>query len=330
MTINCWVKMASIRSRAARSSRRLTALAIPLLILFVLLVVPAMSAPSTAHAAEASAANTAADPLGAIKARGKVIVGVKKDVLLWGYQDPKTGELTGMEVDLARALAKELGVAVELVGLRSVERIDAIQSGRVDVLIATLSDSPERRQQVRMVLPHYYSSGVNLLARQGEKFKAWNELKNRKICGRRGSFYNRPITVKYGADIVAFHSLDWALQAVRDGRCSALVYDDTAIVALLQRPEWAQAFEMPMPSLYTVPWAVAIDRSNSGTALEDAISAAIIGWHRDGYLARVEKAWSIPASDFVRDMHAAWGKKGANGSWHCGTAVSETTPRECL
>jgi polar amino acid transport system substrate-binding protein len=288
------------------------------------LFVPALIAPSSAFAAEA------ADPLSVIKARGKLIVGVKKDVLLWGYQDPKTGELTGMEVDLARSLARDLGVELKLVGLRSVERIDAIETGRVDVLIATLSDSPERRQQVKMILPHYYSSGVNLLARKSEKFRAWNELKNRKICGRRGSFYNRPITVKYSADIVAFHSLEWALQAVRDGRCSALVYDDTAIVALLQRPEWAQDFEMPMPSLYTVPWAVAIDYRNSGTTFEQAISAAIIGWHRTGSLARIEKGWNIPASDFVRDMHAAWDKKLSNGSWHCGSEVSETTPPECL
>ena len=323
MNILPLVSMAATCSHAARLFRKLAVLAIPLMIFFV---VPTMTPLSIALAVET---NTA-DPLESIRARGKVIIGVKKDVLLWGYQDPNTGELTGMEVDLARSLAKQLGVAVDLVGLLSDERIDALQTGRVDVLIATLSDSPERRQRVRMILPHYYSSGVNLLARKGEKFKDWSELKNRKICGRRGSFYNRPITVKYGADIVAFHSLEWALQAVRDGRCSALVYDDTAVAALLQRPEWAQAFEMPMPTLYTVPWAVAIDSKNAGTTFEQAISEAIIGWHRDGYLAGVEKAWGIPASDFARDMYAAWGKKSTNGTWYCGTAVSKTTPPECL
>ena len=320
MTILLWAKL------AVKYFRMTTHPFAALAILFALLVAPAMTPLSTALAVDTNVV----DPLGVIKARGKVIVGVKKDVLLWGYQNPQTGELSGMEVDLARSLAKQLGVALELVGLRSVERIDAIQTDRVDVLIATLSDSPERRVQVKMVMPHYYSSGVNLLTRKSEKFKGWNELKNRKICGRRGSFYNRPITVKYGADIVAFHSLDWALQAVRDGRCSALVYDDTAIVALLQRPEWAQAFEMPMPSLYTVPWAVAINNRNAGTTLEHAISAAIIGWHRDGYLAGAEKAWSIPASDFVRDMHAVWGKKAINGNWYCGTSISEAIPPECL
>ena len=271
-----------------------------------------------------------ADPLDTIKARGRIVVGVKKDVQLWGYQDPKSGELTGMEVDLARALARRLGVALELVGLRSVERIDALERGRVDVLIATLSDSPERRNQVRMVQPHYYASGVNLLARQSEGFRAWGELKNRRICGRRGSYYNRELTIKYGADIVAFHSLDWALQAVRDGRCSALVYDDTAIVAQLQRSEWANEFAMPMPTIYTLPWALAIANRNAGSALESALSSAVIAWHRDGYLIGVEKTWHIPSTDFLRDMHAVWSKKTPDGHWFCGTEITDQTPSECL
>ena len=132
-----------------------------------------------------------ANGLNDVKARGKLIVGVKKDVPLWGYQDPRSGVISGMEVDLAQSLADRIGVKLEVVGLRSVERIDAIQSGRVDVLIATLSDTPERREQLTAVMPHYYSSGVNLLARKEENFREWMQLKNRKICGRRGSFYNR-------------------------------------------------------------------------------------------------------------------------------------------
>jgi polar amino acid transport system substrate-binding protein len=283
-----------------------------------------------ALAAVATAAERSDDALAAIRARGRIVVGVKKDVQLWGYQDPRSGELTGMEVDLARSLARQLGVALELVGLRSIERIEALDSGRVDVLIATLSDSPERRAQVAMVLPHYYSSGVNLLARKSEGFRAWNELKNRRICGRRGSYYNREITVRYGADVVAFHSLDWALQAVRDGRCSALVYDDTAIVALLQRPEWAGEFEMPMTTIHRLPWALAIARQNAGSPLEKALSAAVIRWHREGTLIGVEKAWHIPTTDFLRDLNAVWNRKTPDGRWYCGTEVSDKTPADCL
>lgn len=271
-----------------------------------------------------------ANSLNDIKARGKLIAGVKKDVPLWGYQDPRSGEISGMEVDLAQSLADRIGVKLEVVGLRSVERIDAIQSGRVDVLIATLSDTPERREQLTVVMPHYYSSGVNLLARKEENFREWMQLKNRKICGRRGSFYNRPVTVKYGADIVAFHSLDWATQAVRDGRCSALIYDDTAIAALLLKPEWSSSFEMPMTTIFATPWAIAIAKTEAGGPLDKMISSAIITWHREEHLIRIEQKWKIPATAFLRNMRAVWTKKSPDGKWFCGSEVTPATPRECL
>ena len=286
----------------------------------------ALLAAMTLLASPVSHANSLDD----IKGRGKLIVGVKKDVLLWGYQDPQSGVISGMEVDLAQGLADRIGVKLEVVGLRSVERIDAIQSGRVDVLIATLSDTPERREQLTMVMPHYYSSGVNLLARKEENFREWMQLKNRKICGRRGSFYNRPVTVKYGADIVAFHSLDWATQAVRDGRCSALIYDDTAIAALLLKPEWSSSFEMPMTTIFATPWAIAIARTEAGGPLDKMLSSAVIAWHRDEHLIRIEQKWKIPATAFLRNLRAVWTKKSPDGKWFCGSEVTPATPPECL
>lgn len=271
-----------------------------------------------------------ADRLSEVKTRGKLIVGVKKDVPQRGYLDPSTGVISGMEVDLAQSLADSLGVKLEIVGLRSDERIAALQSARVDVLVATLADTPDRREQVTMVMPYYYSSGVNLLARRDENFHAWTEVKNRKICSRRGSFFNRPVTVGYGADIVAFHSLDWAIRALRDGRCSALIYDETTVLALLQKPEWSQSFVMPMPTIFPTPWSVAIARTEKGGALEKQVSSAIVAWHRQGDLVRLESKWKIPATDFPRRMNALWTRKNADGTWHCGSEIGPATPPECL
>ena len=73
------------------------------------------------------------------------------------------------------------------------------------------------------------------------------------------------MTVQYGIDIVAYHSLFWAKQAVREGRCSALLYDDIAIVADLRETQWSRQFEMPMPTLYQTPWSVAIARCVTAT-----------------------------------------------------------------
>lgn len=277
----------------------------------------------------ASACAAQASTLEDIKKRGKLIVGVKKDVPLWGYQDPASGKIVGMEPDLARTIAKDLGVEVELVGVLTAERIEAVTSGKVDLLIATLSDTPERQKQLTLVAPHYYSSGVNLLTRKTENFKEWADLKNRRVCSRRGAFYNRRVTVTYGADVIALYSNDRAQQALRDGRCAALLYDDTAITAMLQSPEWSSGFVMPMSTIFTVPWSIAISPAGRGGEFEKYLSRTLINFHRNGYLQELEKTWGIPPSRFLEDMRKVWNRK-VGDSWFCGDSISANTPKECL
>lgn len=263
-----------------------------------------------------------------IKARGELIVGVKKDVPLWGMLDTQTGVIKGFEPDLAKLIADKLGVKIKVVGLLTSERTDAVLQRKVDVLIATLSDTPERRKAMTLVLPHYYASGVNLLARKSEHFKSWTDIRNRRICGRRGAFYNRAITVQYGADIVALYSNDLAAAALRDGRCSAWLYDDTAIIATLLDPNWSKDFEMPVKSILHVPWSMALAPQERGGKFEHFLSSLLIEWHRSGLLKSIETKWGIPSTQYLDDMHSIWRRKEGTG-WYCGDSITPTTPKEC-
>ncbi len=279
-----------------------------------------------------AAAPAVADTLDDIQKRGKLVVGVKKDVPLWGQIDPKTGELVGLEPDLAADLAARLGVKLKLVGVLTAERIEAVEQRRVDVLIATLSDTPERRKRMTLVSPHYYASGANVLVRRQAALKSWQELRNRRLCGRRGAFYNRSITVNYGVDVVALYSNGLALEALRDGRCEAVLYDDTNIVAMLQEPQWSRAFEMPLPTVHVAPWSVAVHKAEAGGRLERAVSQAIADWHRSGQLMALERKWSIPVSHFTRQMNRTWNRRDRD-RFYCGDPAADaasTMPRECL
>jgi polar amino acid transport system substrate-binding protein len=269
-----------------------------------------------------------ADALDAIRARGTLIVGVKKDVPLWGLLDPSSGQIKGLEPDLAQLLADHLGVKLKLVGVLTSERADAVVSGKVDVLIATLSDTPERRQIMTLVQPHYYASGVNLLARKSEHFKEWTALRNRRVCGRRGAFYNRLITVTYGTDVIALYGNDLSFAALRDGRCSALLHDDIAIVAILQKPDWARDFEMPLTSLYHVPWSIALAPGERGGQLEKIISRLVTGWHRDAVLTKLEEKWGMPSAAYLKEKQISWQRK-ENGKWFCGDELTDRSPLEC-
>lgn len=287
-------------------------------LMFAAVVMAFTQAPTTATA----------DTLDEIKARGKLVVGVKKDVLLWGYQNPKTNRIEGLEPDLAQDLAKRLGVQLELVGLQSAERISAIENKQVDVLIATLSDTPERRAKLALVEPHYYSSGTNIIARKTEGFKNWSDLRNRRVCSRRGAFYNRAVAVEYGADIIALYGNELAKTALRDGRCSAFLYDDTSISVTLADAAWSNQFSMPLTTLYPTPWSIALPLADREGRLAELVSSAIVDWHRSGLLKQLESKWAIPPSAFVNDMNMLWNRR-VDGRWLCGDKLDTKTPKEC-
>lgn len=235
----------------------------------------------------------------------------KADVPSWGELDKASGQIIGLEPDLAHDLAKRMGVALTLVPVQSAERIAVLDMRQVDVVIANLSQTPERRAKLTLVAPSYYASGTGLLARRSAGFKQWSDLRNRRICSRRGSFYNRAIAVEYGADIVALYSAETSLAALRDGRCDGFLGDSTVLSVVLRDPELAQRYEMILPILYPSGWAVALHREERGGRLEALISHAVSDWHRSGLLSRLEDKWDVPRSAL---------------SNHSDTISPETTP----
>src|SRR5215472_2541425 len=144
-----------------------------------------------------------AQTLDKIKQRGVIVVGTKADYKPFGFRDP-AGNIVGFEPDLAKDVADRLGVKLVLEPVVSSNRMQFLQQGKIDLMIATMNDTAERRKVVGIVEPDYYASGVNVLAVKKAGLKSWEQLKDQKICGIQGAWYNKPIAEKYGADIVAF------------------------------------------------------------------------------------------------------------------------------
>ena len=110
----------------------------------------------------------AQDTLAKIKQRGTIVVGVKNDYKPWGFVDP-SGQIVGMEIDLAKDVADRLGVKLETVPVTAANRMEFLQQGRIDLVIATLGDTPQRRQAIGMIEPNYYAGGTNVLAKKSAK-----------------------------------------------------------------------------------------------------------------------------------------------------------------
>jgi polar amino acid transport system substrate-binding protein len=268
-------------------------------------------------------------PLQGIRKKGVLVVGVKKDVPLWGMLNPANGQLEGLEVDLAQDLAKRLGVKLELRGLLTAERTELLETRKVDVLIATVANTPERRSQMTMVAPNYHASGTSVVARKSDQFRKWTDLRNRRICSRRDAYFNRPVAVKYGADIVELYSANHSLQALRDGRCAGFLYGDTQISALLADPVYKEKYEMALPPINVTPWAVVIHRLDRGTDLETGISRTVVQWFREGLISRLQKKWGLYTPEFTTEHERLWQLK-ADGQYFCTEQVTTQTPKECL
>ncbi len=159
-----------------------------------------------------------ADVLQDIKARGVLVAGIKADYKPFGFRDP-SGQIVGIEPDLAADIAKRLGVKLEIVAVVSSNRIEFVNQGKIDVVIATMSDKPERRQSVLAIDPQYYSDSVNVLLNKKASFSSWEELRGKTLCGTSGAFYNKEVEAKYGAIVKAFDGSEKPLFALKQGEC---------------------------------------------------------------------------------------------------------------
>jgi len=239
-----------------------------------------------------------ADALEDIRARGQLRLGVKTDYPPFGYK--KDGKHVGLDVDLARDLARRMGVAAALHPVVAVDRLTLLEEGRIEVVVATLTDTDARRRRVRMIEPHYYASGTNAITTKRRRIRTWAALSRKPVCGVRGAFYNQTLVDRLGIRLLAFVETETALQALRGGRCAAFVFDDTFLQGVLMTPTWRN-YEMPFETTDMAPWAVAV--AGGRPALAAFVREAVEDWHRSGLIQELEKRHGLKPSQFAAEMH---------------------------
>lgn len=242
----------------------------------------------------------AADGVEAIKARGTLIVGVKADYRPFGFRDP-SGTIIGLEPDLAADLAKRLGVKLELVPVVSANRIEFLQQGKVDLLIATLSDKPERRRVVQAIDPQYYSDFVNVLLPKSSGITDWAQLKGKPLCATSGAWYNKDVARTYGAEIIAFDGSEKPLFALKQGNCLGYVYDQSMLQGKLLDDDWKANYALPLKGILDAPWMMAVAQGN--TTLQTMVEDATKEWMKTGFIVAEEKKWGIEPTAYSKAMH---------------------------
>ncbi len=228
--------------------------------------------------------------------KGTLVVAVKGDNKPWGFRGDD-GKLIGMEPDMAQDVANSLGVKLELVAVQSSNRMQFLKQGKVDLMIATMSDKSDRRKLVGIPDPNYYAAGTNVLAKSGSLNK-WSDLKGKPVCGKQGAFYNKKVAKTYGAKIVAFVGNAESKQALRDGKCVAWLYDDSTIIGELASGDW-DGFEMPFVTEDYTPWGLAVPKEERENIWGRFMAGMLYEWHRSGRLLELEEKWGIQQSAYL-------------------------------
>jgi len=136
------------------------------------------AAAGLALAQPAQAQATGASKLQEVLKRGKLVVGTGTTNPPWHFEDD-SGNLTGMDIDMARLLAKGLfddPTKVELVRQAADARIPNLLTNKIDIVAQFMTITPGRARQVEFTTP-YYREGVGLLVLKDSKYKNYDELK---------------------------------------------------------------------------------------------------------------------------------------------------------
>ena len=248
----------------------------------------------------ATVARAANERFKAILSSGVLRVGVQQALKPWSFRDTN-GQLIGFEVDLANEVADTLGVKLELVPVESSNRMQFLQQGKVDLLIAAMGDIPERHKIVGMVEPHYFASGANILAKKGE-VKSWSDLREKPVCGKQGVLYLKLLEQDTGAHVIAFTGNTEALEALRSGKCIAYLTDDTNVSFILSSGQW-DGYEMPLQSKYVNYWSIGVPLEELDGTWGRFMSGMIYHWHATGKLVELEKKWGFLPMRWFSDMH---------------------------
>jgi polar amino acid transport system substrate-binding protein len=258
------------------------------------------AAQTTPNALPAADCAAMTDTLARVQCSGQIRIGVRANYP--PFANKKADALTGFEIDLARQLAKVLGVPAELTVVTPANRIALLGEKRIDLTIATMGHTVQRDREVLFVRPHYYQSQTVVVGRKAYAVTTLAEVRGKTICVTVGNSTNADLSAN-GARLMLFDSAPRLVDELRLGGCSLVAQDDSFFAAYFQQPEFAAANSIKF-GFAPLPWGAAVARQG-GQALADALAAALKKMHADGSLQSLAEQHGV-ASPFLVQQRAAW------------------------
>ncbi|SFC70202.1 amino acid ABC transporter substrate-binding protein, PAAT family [Bacillus sp. OV322] len=230
------------------------------------------------------------DVLAQIKDRGKIIVGVKNDTRLFGLKNPSSGKVEGFDIDIARALAKEIlgdENKVQFKEVTSKTRMPLLQNGDIDAIIATMTITDERKKEVDFT-DVYFDAGQSLLVKKGSKITGIQDLKKgTKVLAVKGS--TSAINIREKAPdttVLEFENYSEAFAALKSKQGDALTTDDAILYGMVDEDP---SYELVGGTFTKEPYGIAVKKGNK--KLVDELNKALKKLKDSGKYQEIHDKW---------------------------------------
>src|SRR5574344_2903397 len=168
-----------------------------------------------------------------IKEKGKIRIGVFSDKAPFGYLD-SNGKNQGFDIVIAKRLTKELlgdENKVDFVLLEPANRVEYLETNKVDIVLANFTVTPERAKKVDFANP-YMKVAIGVVSANSEPIKKVEDLKGKKLIITKGTTADVYFTKNHPEiDVLSFDHNSESFAALKDNRGAAMTHDNTLLFA---------------------------------------------------------------------------------------------------
>lgn len=234
----------------------------------------------------ATACGTSGKSEDPIKSAGVLRVGTEGVYSPFSYHDPKTGELVGYDVDVAKAVGEKLGVKVEFVETPWDSIFAALEADRFDVVANQVTITPERQAKYDLSQPYSVGEGVIVTRADDDSIKSLADLKGKTTAQSITSNWAQ-VARDAGATVQSVEGFAQAITLLNQGRIDATVNDSIAVYAYLAETGDTSVKIAAQTGEKSDQGFAA--RKNSGLLPE--LNGALQELHANGTLARISQKY---------------------------------------
>ena len=244
---------------------------------------------------KAAMAAAPADTLAEVKKKGVLVAGVKDSLPPFGYIDEKSREIVGYDIDFIHAIAKKLGVKVELKPVTSASRMPQLQEGNIDIIAATMTKNPERAKQIDFSHTYFFT-GQKFITKKGSVHSA-KDLEGKKIGTAKGSTSEQNAKKAIPtATVLSFDDYPQAFLALQQGKVQAVTTDEAILAGILAKAPNKGQFEIPNVQISDEPYGLGMRKGDKNFV--DFVNKTIVEMEKSGEAKRIFDKWFGPNTQF--------------------------------